>query len=106
MEIIRIKEVKEREPVPGYKVRFVHSENVTIAYWDIKRGYSLPEHSHFHEQIANVLEGDFQFTIDGKTFIAKPGTVVIIPSNARHSGYALTDCFLIDIFHPVREDYK
>jgi len=31
--------------------------------------------------------------------------VVLIPSDAKHSGKALTDCTIIDIFNPVREDY-
>ena len=34
-----------------------------------------------------------------------PGDVAIIPSNIRHAGYAETDCQIIDVFYPIREDY-
>ena len=36
MELIKLKEVKQKELVTDYKVRFVHSQNMTIAYWDIE----------------------------------------------------------------------
>ena len=34
------------------------------------------------------------------------GEVAVIPSGAVHSGRALTQCRFLDVFHPVREDYK
>jgi len=101
-----LKENTEREIVPGYRARFVHSENMTLAYWDVDPGAALPEHSHPHEQIANVLEGQFELTVDGKSQILEPGTVAIIPSNVPHSGRAITACRLIDAFYPCRDDYK
>jgi len=32
--------------------------------------------------------------------------IVTIPSNVTHSGRAMTQCKLRDVFCPVREDYK
>ncbi|MCD4788542.1 MAG: hypothetical protein K8R37_00970, partial [Bacteroidales bacterium] len=65
MSFIELKEVEEKEIVPGYKARFIHSEDMTVASWNIKKGYSLPEHSHLHEQISCVTDGEFELTIDG-----------------------------------------
>ncbi|MFX0065266.1 MAG: cupin domain-containing protein [Candidatus Hermodarchaeota archaeon] len=106
MSYIDLSQIEEKELVSGFIVKFVHSENMTFAYWTIKAGSSLPEHSHPHEQVANIIKGKFEFTIDGATQIINPGTTVIIPSNAKHSGKAITDCFIIDVFYPIREDYK
>ncbi|MEO9869237.1 cupin domain-containing protein [Ekhidna sp.] len=97
--------INSKEILPGYTVRFVHSERMTFAYWDVKKGSPLPEHSHHHEQVANVLEGEYELTVNGETKRLVPGDVAVIPSNIPHSGVAITDCKLLDVFAPVREDY-
>ena len=79
---------------------------MTIAYWDVIKGAEVPEHAHENEQIMQVLEGTFEFTVNGKTATYGVGDIVVIPSFAKHSGRALTACKLMDIFSPVREDYK
>ena len=106
MQVIHLEEIKEREIVPGFKGRFIHSEKLTIAHWQIKGGSILPDHSHHHEQVINLIEGKFELTIDEKITTLDAGGVAVIPSHISHSGRALTDCYVIDIFYPVREDYK
>ena len=98
--------IQEREIVPGYRAKFIHGDNLTLAYWDVDPGAALPEHSHIHEQIANVLEGKFELTVDGEARILEPGQVAVIPSNMPHSGKAITPCRLLDVFHPTRDDYR
>ena len=103
---IDISKIPSREVLTGFKARFVHSEHTTTAFWDIEKGAELPTHSHIHEQITIVTEGEFQMTVNNVTKIYKPGMLVIIPSNVIHSGKALTPCKITDIFSPVRDDYK
>ncbi len=45
-------------------------------------------------------------TLDGEVRQLEAGTVAVIPSNVKHSGLALSDCKITDVFYPVREDYK
>lgn len=101
----QLDQISPKEILPGYTVKFVHSERMTFAYWDVKKGSPLPEHSHEHEQVANVLSGEYELTVGGETHRLKPGDVAVIPSNVIHSGVAITDCRLMDVFAPVREDY-
>ena len=101
-----ISELEVREIIPGFFGRFIHMDTYSLAFWEIKSGSALPEHAHIHEQSSQVLEGRFEMTVNGETRIYEPGMVVTIPSNIPHSGKALTDCKLIDVFCPVREDYK
>ncbi len=91
---------------PGFEGRFVHAENLTIAYWDIKKGSVLPPHSHIHEQITHILSGKLELKIGQEIKVIEPGIVAVIPSNVVHSGIAITDCVALDVFTPVREDYK
>jgi unsaturated pyranuronate lyase len=102
----RLDELEERELVPGFHVRFVHSETMTVAHWTIEAGSSLPLHAHPHEQISQVVEGRFELTVGDETCVLDPGLVAVIPSNVSHGGRAITDCRIIDVFHPVRDDYR
>ena len=103
---IDISALPTHDMISGFQARFIHSESMTISYWDVKKGSKLPEHRHHHEQISQVIEGKFELTIDGKSMVMEPGKAAIIPSNIPHSGVAFTDCKVMDIFSPVREDYK
>jgi quercetin dioxygenase-like cupin family protein len=104
--MLNINQLAQKEIIKGFNGRFVHTENCTIGFFDIEEGTILPAHSHFHEQVSQVMEGRFQMTIGDETHIYEHGTVAVIPSNVVHSGIALTPCKVMDIFTPAREDYK
>jgi quercetin dioxygenase-like cupin family protein len=94
------------EPFPGYHARFFHSATMTLSHLEVDCGAILAEHQHRHEQVVNMLEGEFELTMNGETRILRPGDVAIIPGNTPHSGRAITKCRIIDAFHPAREDYQ
>lgn len=106
MPYIKLEDLESKEIVKGYRAQFVHSDNMTTAYWEVDSGAALPVHSHKQEQISNIIEGEFEFNLDGDVRIIKKGDVIIIPSNIPHGGKAVTKCKIIDTFYPVREDYK
>ena len=106
MAFIDLVDISEREIVPGYRARFVHGDKLTLAYWEVDPGAELPQHSHPHEQVANVLEGKFELTVDGESRVLEPGQVAVIPGGVPHSGKAITVCRLLDVFHPIREEYR
>ena len=95
-----------RELIPGYRGKFIHSATMTAAYWDIQGGNSVPEHSHPHEMIVNILEGEFELTVGGETRRMRGGDVAIVPSNVPHSALAITDCRCVDVFSPPRTEYQ
>ena len=106
MEYFQLSDMEWKEIVPGFKGRFIHSENMSFVNWDIEAGALLPEHTHPHEQVTSVIEGELDLTVAGKIKTIGPGSVLIVPPNAVHSGKALTNCRIIDAFYPVREDYR
>ena len=106
MPFVNLDDTKVLEPFPGYKGNFVHAENMSLAFWEVKAGADFPEHTHPHEQVSVVTEGEFELTVDGETQVLKPGNIAVIPSNVPHSGRAITDCRIVDAFQPVREDYR
>jgi quercetin dioxygenase-like cupin family protein len=101
LEVIPVREV-----FPGFRGQFLHSENMTLAYWSIDADSILPAHSHHHEQVVNMLEGELELVADGIAHTLRAGDVFMIPGNVVHSGRALTSCKVLDVFSPVREDYR
>jgi hypothetical protein len=63
---MKVEDIESRELIPGTEVRFVHSGRMTVAYWTFDPAVALPEHSHPHDQITNILEGEFELTIEGE----------------------------------------
>ncbi len=106
MAFVSLENIETQEIIPGFFARLIHTEGVTVGYFTISAGSVLPEHKHIHKQISNVLKGEFEMTVDGETMILRPGNVAVIPSNMPHSGRAISDCVILDVFNPVREDYK
>ncbi len=103
---INLSQIKEKEILPGFHGKFVHAASMTMAYWRIEAGHALPEHQHVHEQVVNVLSGTLEIILDGESVMLNKGSVLVIPPNVSHSGLSITDCEILDVFHPIREDLK
>ena len=101
-----ISDVKIKEISAGIDGRYVHGDSTTLGYLNIKKGSGVKLHNHIHEQITFVLEGELEMEIGGETMVLKPGNYFVIHSNVMHSARALTDVKVIDVFSPVREDYR
>ena len=101
-----IKTILPKELVPGITGYYAHGISMTLGYVEIKAGSNLPAHHHIHEQITYIIEGQLDMMIDGKPCSLTAGMYHVIPSNTIHSAVAFTDCKAIDVFNPVREDYK
>ncbi|HUE04375.1 MAG TPA: cupin domain-containing protein [Bryobacteraceae bacterium] len=93
------------ERLPGWFGRYFHSENMTFAHYDFKRGASIHEHFHPQEEVYEVIEGEIEITIDGVAQVARPGLVAIVPANARHSVKAITDGRAIIVDYPARREF-
>ncbi|MDO9136498.1 MAG: cupin domain-containing protein [Lutibacter sp.] len=104
--IQEISNIEQKEIIKGFNGRLFHTNSFTIAFWEIEEGAILPEHAHIHEQSTQVIEGKLELVIDGVSTVLVPGMIASIPSNVIHSGKALTNCKVTDVFSPTREDYK
>ncbi|MFN5423139.1 MAG: cupin domain-containing protein [bacterium] len=104
--MITLNEIKAKEIAEGILGKYAHGKNMTLGWLNIKAGSTLPLHQHPHEQITLMIEGKMEFCVGEEKCMLEPGVIKIIPSNMPHSAYAHTDCILIDVFNPVREDYR
>jgi quercetin dioxygenase-like cupin family protein len=83
----------------------IHGDTMTVARINLKKGASVPEHSHVNEQISMVESGAVRFVLAGVEKIVKPGDILRIPPNVPHSAEALEDSVAVDLFSPRREDW-
>lgn len=101
-----LKEQPPRNLAPGLTGYYAHGTHMTLGIVDIMAGSDLPLHSHPHEQITYILEGQLNMTIGGQLYHLTAGMFHVIPSNITHGAVAITDCKVMDVFNPVREDYR
>lgn len=85
---------------------YAHAERMTVGEVSLQPNTTIPLHQHPHEQVTYVIEGRFQFTVGTETTVLEPGMVALIPGGVMHGGTTLTACRVIDLFSPVREDYR
>ena len=92
--------------MPGITGNYAHGTMMTFGLVEIEAGAIMPKHQHVHEQITYILEGQLDMEIDGVACSLTPGCYYVIPSCIWHGATAITACKLIDVFGPVREEYK
>ncbi|MDH4346840.1 MAG: cupin domain-containing protein [Thermoleophilia bacterium] len=99
-------EVDEIEPVEfvrGLQMRPVVGERVMVNFVSYEPGTIVPEHAHAEEQIAFVLEGEFEFEIAGEKRLLRPGMAAHIPPHVPHAARTFeSPCVQVDVFVPPR----
>lgn len=81
-------------------------EHTLLSEVVLERDGIVPLHAHPHEQIGYVARGAIEFTIGEEKVVVRAGDGYVIPGNVPHSCLALEDSLALDIFSPVREEYK
>ncbi|MGL5721582.1 MAG: cupin domain-containing protein [Brevinema sp.] len=95
------------EPATGLeRCRLAMGGSLMSVQLKLEKGARAAAHSHIHEQISHILEGRFDFTIDGKTYSCKAGDALYIAPNLMHDVLCLEKGAILDIFTPQREDLK
>ena len=91
------------EYVPGLEFQPVLGDSMLANFVTFEPHTEAPMHVHVEEQIVIVVEGEFDFTIDGETRTMKVGDVAVIPSWVPHGAVTRdVGCREIDMFSPPR----
>ena len=92
---------------PGVHIRTAAAEKTMISVVDIEPNAVVEEHSHPHEQVGMVLAGRAVFFIGDEQKTLQAGDLYRIPGGVKHKVIALGEPVrAIDLFCPVREDYR
>ena len=92
---------------PGVIIATCAAEKMMLSYVEIEPHAVVAEHSHPHEQVGMVLEGRAVFIVGGEEKTLGPGDMYRIPGGIRHKVVGLdVPLKALDLFYPIREDYR
>jgi quercetin dioxygenase-like cupin family protein len=100
----------EARPVPMLKGitrrTLTFGDRMLLVEFSIDKGSIFPEHSHPYEQIGYLCRGAGTLWIDQESCDLEPGSSWCIPAHTSHRAEFSEESIAIDIFCPVRDDYR
>ena len=109
MNVSKISTEKAFEVKPGRTRRILHTDHLMMVAFDFADGPAAqPDspHTHPHEQVTYVAEGEVMFFIGEESCRLVPGDMVAVPPDRSHTIQLLTPTArLIDSFTPLRQDF-
>jgi len=78
---------------------------LTLAEFQFEPGSGATMHSHPHEQVGYVIEGELEFTVGEQTRRLTAGDSIYIPAGTPHGCSALVRSRMVDAFTPQRDDF-
>lgn len=95
------------EPLGTHITRqMIHTERLTVARLTIAAGGVVPRHEHENEQVTLLERGRLRFVFDDGAQEIAAGEAMQIASHVPHRVEALEDSVVVDLFAPVREDWR
>jgi quercetin dioxygenase-like cupin family protein len=92
---------------PGVEIRTTAGTSMMLSVVHLEPESVVADHAHPHEQMGILLEGELEFTIGNVTRRLGPGDMWRIPGGVVHGVRCLgRPAVALDVFHPIREDYR
>jgi quercetin dioxygenase-like cupin family protein len=107
MDFVKTQDAQTFIPEPGMKRQVLaHTDHLMLVRHYFEKGWVGARHSHPHHQLVYVVSGSIRVDIDGKTFDVHAGDSFVVDGNVEHQASALQRSEVLDVFTPVREDYR
>jgi quercetin dioxygenase-like cupin family protein len=92
---------------PGVSIATCAADKMMLSHVTMEPGATVAEHEHPHEQVGMVLDGKAIFYIGGEHKLMQRGDMYRIPGHVRHRVVASEEGLkALDVFFPIREDYR
>jgi quercetin dioxygenase-like cupin family protein len=106
-QFVKLTDVRAFELAPGVTGQPLFGAGAMINLIEFEPGSVVPVHSHPHEQLGMCLRGTQVLVVDGVEHPIGPMEAYVIPGGVEHSAFCGPDgATVIDVFQPVREDYR
>jgi quercetin dioxygenase-like cupin family protein len=108
MSVVLGAEAKAFTPEEGMvrQVLAYTNELMLIRHY-FEKGWVGARHSHPHHQLVYVVKGAIKVEVDGEPpFEVHAGDSFVVNGGVEHQASALEESEVLDVFTPVREDYR
>ena len=109
MSVVRRNETTPEPIAPGRQRYLVHTDDVMVVVIDFEDGPHAapdPPHSHPHQQVTYVADGELLFFLGDEPHALKTGDLITVPPDVPHTIQLKTArARLVDTFSPIREDF-
>jgi quercetin dioxygenase-like cupin family protein len=103
----RLDEASFHQIFPGVTIRTVAGGRMMLSYVEFAPGAVVEKHQHPHEQMGLLLEGELTFVVGEEEQTLRAGEMWRIPGGVDHRVVAGDQpAKALDVFCPVREDYR
>lgn len=103
----RLDEASFHPIFPGVTIRTVSGDQMMLSYVEFEPHSVVEKHAHLHEQMGLLLEGELTFEVGDQRQTLRAGEMWRIPGGVPHRVVAGDlPAKALDVFHPVREDYR
>lgn len=104
----KLDEIAGFEVAKGLKLKPVGGEGKLMLSFVYMEPHAVaPMHSHEEEQMGFVIDGEYEFEINGEKRMCRRGDVYWVPPHVPHAAVTYDKgCFAVDVFSPPREAFK
>ncbi len=105
--IVKTEEAVSQTPEPGMiRQVLAHNEKLMLVRHFFEADWVGARHSHPHDQLVYILKGALRLDVGGKIFDVAAGDSFVVDGGVEHQASALAPSEVLDIFTPIREDYR
>ena len=109
MKMKNANEVDGVENPPGIlRKTLAYNHEAMLCHFKLDKGSQIPLHSHRASQIGYVVKGKVRFRAEKPEdeFEVAAGDSYVFSEHVKHGADILEDSELIEVFSPMREEYK
>jgi quercetin dioxygenase-like cupin family protein len=102
-DVLGLHPIKES---PGLTLRPVFGQNLTMSFVYMEPHSVAPVHQHAEEQVGTIIEGEYEFDLNGDTRVVRKGDVYVVPPWVPHGAVTHdTSVIALDVFSPPRAGF-
>jgi quercetin dioxygenase-like cupin family protein len=102
-DVLGLHPIKES---PGLTLRPVFGQNLTMSFVYMEPHSVAPMHQHAEEQVGTIIEGSYEFELNGEKRVVRTGDVYVVPPWVPHGAVTHEESVIaLDVFSPPRAGF-